>query len=245
MAGFLTDAVTAQLAVQAFAELEAGRGEAAVRRLQGATLARPQVVDGFYYLGDMLNRLGRNLEAERVLRRAVALNPCAEVRLGLAFVLMCQGCYPEGWALYRARHEIAGAGLPRAADFPYPEWTGQELSGKHLVIFPEQGFGDQIQFARFVPQLLARGAEVTLLCRPGLERLLSDSLPDARVLAAAGAVEFPDPDYWAMVGGLVGPLGTTLETVPGDPYLTTGATWPALAPGCDLMCISLAGFLVA
>lgn len=230
----MIDPGTGRLLAQAIADLEADRLVQAEQGLRRVLLAAPKSSEARHRLGQLLYRTGRYSQAEAELRRALAIAPTPETRLGLGLTLMAQGQYPEGWALYGARHEIAAKGLPRPQDFPHPEWRGEDLNGKHIVIFPEQGFGDQIQFARFTPQLQALGADVTLLCRPTLERLFAHSLPGARVLAAAGAVEFPDPDYWVMAGGLPAPLGTTLETLPAQPYLTTPSTWPTLPPGLKI-----------
>ncbi|MDO8378007.1 tetratricopeptide repeat protein [Phenylobacterium sp.] len=230
----LIDPATGRLLAQAVADLEAGRLVQAEQGLRRVILAAPKLADARHHLGQLLYQTGRYAQAEAELRRALAIAPTPETRLGLGLAVMAQGRYPEGWRLYGARHEIPAMRLPRPRDFPYPEWRGEDLAGKHIVIFPEQGFGDQIQFARFTPQLRALGADVTLLCRPTLERLFAHSFPGARVLPAAGAVEFPDPDYWVMAGGLPAPLGTTLETLPAQPYLATPATWPALPPGLKI-----------
>jgi hypothetical protein len=184
------------------------------------------------HLGALLDRTGFLTESEQALRQAVALAPASPgPRQALALNLMAQGQYPEGWALYEARHESPGSGLPPATAFPFPQWRGEDLAGKKLVILPEQGFGDQIQFARFVPKLAAAGAEVMLFAPPELHALFAHSFPEATVILAAGSVDFPDPDYWVMSGALVGRLGVTLETLPSEPYLKTPAVAPARKEG--------------
>jgi hypothetical protein len=117
------------------------------------------------------------------------------------------------------------------AGFPFPEWRGQELAGKRIVVFPEQGFGDSIQFARFAPQLAALGARVTLLAEPGLFRLYRDSFEAVEVIAANGPVEFPDPDYWAKICSLAYRFGVTPRTIPAAPYLKARQPPPQPAPG--------------
>lgn len=200
-----------------------------VRRL---ARAEPRNADLLLNLGVVLNQMGALQEGEQVLRRALNLKPgLPQIRQALAINLMAQGQYPEGWALYESRHDAPGSSLPSAAAFPFPQWKGENLAGKRIVIFPEQGFGDHIQFSRFVPAMQAAGAEVVLLTRPELVSLFAHSFPGAMVVAATGAVEFPDPDFWAMAGGLVGRLGVTLETLPSEPYLRTPASAPPLPQG--------------
>jgi hypothetical protein len=100
---------------------------------------------------------------------------------------------------------------------PCSEWQGEPLEGKHILLFPEQGLGDQIQFARFAPYLAARGADVTLFCSALLERCFRSL--GVRVIAASGQVEFPDPNYWAFSIDVPARLGLDLNDIPTGPYL--------------------------
>ena len=61
----------------------------------------------------------------------------------------------------------------RALKLPMPEWEGQALEGKSILVFDEQGFGDAIQFVRFCLQLAGLGADVVFLCRKRLHRLFN------------------------------------------------------------------------
>lgn len=126
------------------------------------------------------------------------------------------GEYGEGFALYDGRFERARGRVPKAP-LRYPQWRGENLTGKSLLIWPEQGFGDQIMFARFVPALVERGARVTVLTQPALVRLFQH-LP-ATILGAAGQLSIPRHDYWTMPGSIPGPLGITQATLPSAPYL--------------------------
>jgi hypothetical protein len=85
----------------------------------------------------------------------------------------------------------------------------------------EQGFGDQIMFARFVRRLAALRAEVSILAPQPLARLFA-ALP-ARVITATGEVTIPRHDYWIMPGSLPGRLGVTEQTLPATPYLPGAA----------------------
>jgi len=192
----------------------------------------PRHVDAHLNLGILQTQLGKLEEAEATLRRALTLaTGSPAVRQSLALALMGQGQYQEGWAFYEARDEIPALASPLAAGFPFPRWRGEDLAGKRIAILPEHGFGDQIQFARFIPRLQALGAEVTLLTRQPLVSLFAESFPGVSVIAAVGSVEFPDPDVWTIFGALVGELGVTLESLPSEPYLKTPARWPPLPPG--------------
>jgi hypothetical protein len=222
----------ADLIAAALALRDARRYDEALELARAAVAADPQNPDLLHDLGGLLTMMGRPAEAEPLLREALALRPGrAATRHALALTLAALARYPEAWSFYGARHELPELGLPAPTAFPFPQWTDQDPAGKRIVIFPEQGAGDQIQFARFVPPLQAMGADVTLLARPPLARLFAHSFPQVNVVAAAGQVEFPDPDLWTMSAALVGHLGATIDTLPTAPYLRAPARWSAPPPG--------------
>ena len=185
--------------------------------------------------GIKLTQWGRLEEAEALLRRAVAADPDRpEPRRALAMNLLTQGRYEAAWPLYEARLEMTSLsdGVPR--NLPYPRWRGENLAGRRIVLFPEQGWGDQIQFVRFLPALARLADHVTLLAPPTLERLFRHNFPQVDVLAAQGPVEFPDPDYWSTLAELPGRLGTTLETIPQPPYLAAPGQWVGAPDGLKI-----------
>jgi tetratricopeptide (TPR) repeat protein len=181
--------------------------------------ADPAHRSALQHLGALLTVLGRRVEAEAALREALKVAPGdAAARHALALTLMAQGRYAEAWPDYEARFEVPQLGLKKPG-LPVPEWRGEDVAGKRVLIVSEMGFGDQIQHARFAGLLRDRGATVCLVCRPGLVRLFAESLGGVQVAASGGDVEFRKPDYWCMSGSLVGASGVTPETLPSAPYL--------------------------
>lgn len=93
----------------------------------------------------------------------------AEIQIQLAFAQLGAGDYANALENYKARWR-AGELQPR--DLPFPEWQGEPLAGKTIVVLPEQGFGDAVLFARFLPVLKGQGAHVQMVVKRPLRRLL-------------------------------------------------------------------------
>lgn len=173
-------------------------------------------------LGSVLAAQGRLGEAEQAFRAALALHPAdTGATLGLAALLLSVGRFEEGWPLMEARLDAHAGAVPRV-ELPYPEWRGDPLAGRSVLVAVEQALGDQIQMARFAQTLKDRGAGlVTLACRPPLVPVF-ETAPgvDAVVGVAAGeAASVPRHDCWTRYFSLPARLGITLETLPKAPYL--------------------------
>lgn len=168
-------------------------------------------------LGVMHTSLGQFEAAEQAYLAALEAAPRAAFpRHALARLWLAQGRYAEAWPLFEARREIPSLKIP-SPNLPYPEWRGEDLAGKRLLILSEQGLGDQIQLARFIPTLRARGAEITYFGLASLASLLDGM--GAKVLTSLPAGRVPAADYWTMSFSLPLRLGVTLETLSGAPYL--------------------------
>lgn len=177
--------------------------------------------------GRLLTDLGRLEEGEKLQRRAVAAAPGTPLhRYSLGLNLLAQGRYEEGWPLYAERATIPtlNAGFPQNVGFP--RWQGEPLAGRRIAIFPEQGFGDQLQFARFVPGLRASGAAIVLLAPPALVRLFEFAFPDVTVVEASGTANFPRCAFWTTLVDLARLLHVRLEALPPADYLPLAAPPP-------------------
>jgi len=143
--------------------------------------------------------------------------------LGEAHCLLKEGNLAEGFRKYRARYQNKTISNTRP-ELDIPHWQGEDLSGKRLLVYCEQGIGDVIQFARFLRDLPGRGAAVTFLCRPSLVDLMVQSFPAVTVCSKLPpGVVF---DYQSYVIDLVVPLDLSPDTVPyRGRYLS--------APACD------------
>lgn len=198
--------------------------EATYRR---ALALQPDRAEIHNNLGIMLKTNRRLAEAEAAHRRALELMPTyVEARLSLCLLLLTLGRYAEAWPLYESRYapERKTVAVPFPS-LPWPQWQGESLAGKSLLIWPEQGFGDYIQCARFAPLLKARGvARLTMLCRAPLAPLLETVQGvDAVVTDAAGLAAH---DYWCFVLSLPLHFAVTADTL-GDAPLPYVRALPA------------------
>lgn len=220
------------LRARGWAAYGAGRFDDAAALYAEAVAADPRSGAAHHDLGCLQKALGRLEAAQASLETACHLLPDEpRSRHALGGVLLALGQYERGGQLSDARYEIPELGV-RKPPFTWPEWQGDDPAGRNILLFPEQGLGDQIQYARFAPWLASRGADVTLLCHPALQRLLAQSLERVRVLSARGQVEFPDPDAWIMTGSITGRSGLTPEALPRAPYL--GAMETRASPGARI-----------
>ena len=176
----------------------------------------PQDVTANHDLGATLRDMGLFEEAEAQLWRTMLIQPNAGTQYVLSQVLMAQGKYREALYHRHALHKLQG--MPPRYGFAKPEWRGEDLRDKHIVVMPDQGLGDQLMTARFLRRLQALGAEVTLISQPPVARLLKRNL-SVRVLAAEGAVSVPKSHYWTTNMDLIGHMAASPADVPTAPYL--------------------------
>lgn len=206
-----------------------GQTEEALALYARAIALAPDDPVGHANLGVLLADLGRFREAEDSLRQALALQPDYQHgRMNLGQLLLRLGCYEEGWLLHEGRHYIHR----RLLDAPTscPPWQGESLAGRRILVLPEQGFGDQIQFCRYLSWLKAQGAaRVSLVCPPELRRLFATLAGVDRLLTPAEAqAALPGEDCWTFLMSLPALAQTTLATIPAAvPYL---ASPPGAAP---------------
>ena len=104
-------------------------------------------------------------------------------RLNRALARLKMGDFSRGWDDYESRKQ---AGWPYVArTFPFPEWKGEALAGRKILVHAEQGLGDQIMFASCIPDLMAMAGHCVIECAPKLEVLFRRSFPAATVTSGA------------------------------------------------------------
>ena len=174
---------------------------------------------GFNNYGNVLREVGEPESAVPFLQRAIQLDPnniTARFNLSVAWLLM--GDYTNGWPQYETRwqYEHLNGLLPR---YSQPRWTGQDIRDKIVLVMGEQGHGDNIQFIRFVGDLVERGARVWVHMNPSLIPLFQSTSKIERLIANT---EVPEGfDYWIPIMSIPAVLGTTLENLGHLQYYIT------------------------
>jgi len=188
--------------------------------------ARPGDPAALGNFGIMLQRFGRLGEAEHVLRRALVLGPGNSInRFALGLTLLAQGRFAEGWSYYEARGEAAAEGVALSSQIKAARWRGEGIAGKRLLVMPEQGLGDQLQFARVLPKLAETGAKLILVSHPPLHGLFQASFPSIQHVVAGRVSELPSADFWVSLLDVLAVMDLTPADLPPPPYLRTDTTW--------------------
>ena len=203
--------------------------EAVLRR---AIALRPEDHTGYNHLAIVLHDTGRLHEAMAVLELGLGLVPDdPEMLHHRALLLLLMGRFDDGWPAYEHRFDTR-QGRPDQRGFAQTLWSGEDLAGRTILLHAEQGFGDTIQFARYVPSVAALGATVVLEVQPALERLYR-SYPGAQIVLRRGEPH-PHFDLQAPLLSLPRAFGTRAATIPAPvaPALTPElrAAWRARSP---------------
>jgi tetratricopeptide (TPR) repeat protein len=190
--------------------------EAAVQ-LREALRRTPHDAGVLTNLSSVLKEQGKFDAAETCLRDALRLhpdNPVLHYNLGL--LLLLTGRFDEGWRGFEQRFRASAVPSRR---FSKPEWHGEPLAGRTLLIYAEQGLGDMIQFSRFLPLVAGR----VVFEVPGRMIRVLSGLPHA-VPAVAAGTSLPPFDLVCPLMSLPLRLGASIEA--SQPSLSAE---PALA----------------
>jgi len=199
------------------------RHEEAIASYQQSLAFRPDHADSYNNLGLALRSLNRHEEALRCYELAQAIKPDhADAQLGEGLVRLALGDYAAGWKKYAWRHLTGNfsRGKRRPAQ---PLWLGNwDISDKTILLHGEQGLGDTIMFARYVPLVAQRGAKVILAVQRPLAAVMA-TLEGASVIRAQGE-PVPPFDGFCPLPTLPLAFRTSVETIPADiPYLSAPA----------------------
>ena len=203
---------------------ELGQLEDAVMSYHRTLEIEPNLAEAHSNLGIALHDIGQLDEAIACYQKALTIKPdLADTNVNLSLLLLSLGKYAEAWPKYEFRyHPNTKTKHVILPDLPFPRWQGESLDGKSLMIWPEQGFGDEIQFARYIPMLKSRGvSRITLVCAQPLMALLQNINGVDILVTPSKALSIPHHAYWTFPMSLPLHFATTVETIPAKlPYLS-------------------------
>jgi Tfp pilus assembly protein PilF len=198
----------------------------AIREIEAGLRIEPSSAILRLNLGDALREAGRIQESVAAYDELLRMEPSlAEAHFGRGFSLLLAGDMAAGWDEYEWRWRLKDHPPPR--ELPQPSWQGEPLDGARILVHAEQGAGDCIQFARFIPELVLRGATVILECPGPLVRLCR-TIQGVREVIPKGS-PLPAFDRSCALMSVPRFLKTTLDSVPAPvPYLRAPEKGPEL-----------------
>jgi tetratricopeptide (TPR) repeat protein len=194
---------------------------ASIKSCEQALECRAEFPEALVALGDAWNSLRNAKNATGAYRRALQVSPgYAIASYQLSLCLLGQGYFAEGWTLYESRFDPALLGAVTPPLMPMPMWQGEDLLGKKLLVLTEQGYGEHIQFARFVPLLARRGVDIVVGASPEMRELTATLEGVTHTVTRVEDAWTSGCDYWTYVGSLALRLGIGAGRVPAAmPYL--------------------------
>jgi tetratricopeptide (TPR) repeat protein len=192
--------------------------EPALAAIERALALGLEDVETLAAYGVALHEVGRLEDALEAYEAARSLDPeHVGARFHRAITLLTLGRFAEGWPDYELR--LLSEDRPRRA-FPFPRWSGESLAGKTILVYGEQGLGDEILFASCFRELIAAASRCVIDCSPQLEAIFRRSFPAATVRGGRQ----DEPIDWALS------LGVDVQIPAGSLPLhlrAAGAAFPA------------------
>ena len=205
----------------------AGRMEAAAAAYLRVVELRPDYRAAHTNLSAAWRELGALDRALDAATRAITLAPDHGLsHFNRAYILLQMGQMTEGWAEHEWRFQ---AGITPPRPLPQPPWTGENMAGKTLLVWAEQGFGDTLQFVRFLPLLEAQGIRVVFEVQPELLTLLHGTAGCGHMIARGTAL--PPFDRHVALMSLPHLLGLRLDAIAQSPSTLSAPKRPSHPPG--------------
>jgi tetratricopeptide (TPR) repeat protein len=202
--------------------LAMGRYTDAMESYDRTLSIKPDYGEAYYNKGNALRELARLSEASECFEKAVALNsvhPDISLNEGLARLLA--GDLRHGFKRYEGRFQKTEH-APQIRKLKQPRWTGFDIAGKRILLHDEQGLGDAIHFARYVPLVAQRGAEVILQVQASLKILLASVKGVSQVYERDARL--PEFDVHQYLLSLAEVFETELDSIPAEvPYIAAPA----------------------
>ncbi len=196
---------------------EQGKLDEAELNCRRAILLKPDYADAYNNLGSVLQKKDKHDEAISCYSRAVKLKPdCVGAHINRSLAFLLTENFKEGWSEYEWRLHTKNCA---SRTFQQPRWNGSPLNGKSILVHVEQGFGDSIQFVRYLPMVQALGGYVIFECPENLLRLLNNCAGIDKVIERGDESDVTFDTHIHLLS-LPGIFGTTMDSMPADiPYI--------------------------
>jgi hypothetical protein len=195
-----------------------GQLDEAIAACRQAIAIRPDYAEAYSNLGNALADKRQLDDAIAAYRQGLARNhTLSEVRKNLSLALLRRGDFQKGWDEYEWRWKCRDF-RSSARNFAQPQWDGGPLEDRIILLHAEQGFGDAIQFIRYLPLVIQRGGKAVVECQAGLDRLFRAMAGEHQIVIRGQPL--PAFDVHCPLLSLPRVFQTTLENMPqAVPYL--------------------------
>jgi Flp pilus assembly protein TadD len=213
------------------AQAEQNQFPAATASFQKAVALNPNAAASWSNLGMVLKIEDRFIESIAAHDRAVTLNPGQpRFRVNRAVALLRAGHWERAWRDYEARLDLTGAALVEPLRLMPSLRPGDALTGLTILAQHEDGFGDTLQFLRYLPLLAERGARIIACVPPSLARVMRTVPGVAEVVTDPRRL--PPHDFVCPMFSLPRVFGTTVQTIPPVPAVAMDPTLVERWAGC-------------
>ncbi|GMR05680.1 MAG: tetratricopeptide repeat protein [Gammaproteobacteria bacterium] len=197
------------------------RFEEAISGYQAALKILPDYKPAFISMAATYRRMGELKQAVYWFDRVICSEPDnPSAHFGKSLALLKSGEFAAGWRHYEWRFEVTDKHFIKLPNLNCIEWHGEQISGASLTVIGEQGYGDIIHFARYIPELKKRCRSITFCCAPSLTRLFKD-LPGIDHFVDREQTWTLKTDYHVYLLSLPNIFNTILETIPSQvPYVS-------------------------
>ncbi len=196
---------------------EQGLYDEASEAFKNALRIKPDYAMAYYNLGNVYLAKGQYNDAMDYYKKTISIDQeYAEAHWNIALLNLLFGNFKEGWQRYEWRWKLGDLAVKRT--FDKPQWDGSDINGKTILIYTEQGFGDTIQFIRYIPLIAKRGAKVIIECEKELIVLLRN-IEGVHDIFLKGS-PLPEFDFHCPLLSLPLIFNTTVENIPTQiPYI--------------------------
>ncbi|MCG2721482.1 MAG: tetratricopeptide repeat protein [Thermodesulfovibrionales bacterium] len=197
---------------------EKGQFDEALICFQRVLQLEPNHIGAHYNIGNVLVAKGHFKEAMQFYKKSIEIDPeNADAHWNIALLNLMSANFEEGWKGYEWRWKLKGVRTEH--NLPQPLWDGKDLNGQTILLYTEQGFGDTLQFIRYVPMVKQLGGRVIVKCQKELASLLKNIEEIERVITNGEGFSEWNVQYPLLSLPLL--FNTTLQNIPSVvPYIS-------------------------